>query len=87
MMELINPLTTSVPHHIENSQLNCYTNLLTGFYMMGKIGREWVNFLGCLTHLRPVFLFYTPENSSKLKVSDVLARDKRWEHWSEMKQR
>ena len=39
MTELFNPLTTSIPHHIENSQLNCYTNLLTGFYMIGKIGR------------------------------------------------
>ena len=34
-----NPLTTSVPHHIETSQLTCNANQLTGFYMMGKIGR------------------------------------------------
>ena len=35
----INPLTTSFPHHIETSQLICNTNQLTGFYMMGNIGR------------------------------------------------
>ena len=35
----LNPLTTSVPHHIETSQLICNANQLTGFYMMGNIGR------------------------------------------------
>ena len=35
----INPLTTSVPHYIETSQLICMENQLTGFYMMGSIGR------------------------------------------------
>ena len=34
----INPLTTSVPHHIETSQLICIANQLTGFCMMGNIG-------------------------------------------------
>ena len=32
-------LTTNVTHHIETSQLICIANLLTGFYMMGNIGR------------------------------------------------
>ena len=35
----INLLTTSVPYHIETSQLICDANQLTGFYMMGNIGR------------------------------------------------
>ena len=34
----INPLTASVPHHIEASQLICSGNQLNGFYMMGSIG-------------------------------------------------
>ena len=34
-----NPLTTSVPHQIETSQLVCFANQLTGFYLMGNIGR------------------------------------------------
>ena len=33
-----NPLTTSVPHHIETRRLICSANQLTGFYMMGNIG-------------------------------------------------
>ena len=33
---------TSVPHHTETSQLTCTANQLTGFYMMGNIGRQWV---------------------------------------------
>ena len=37
-----NPLTTNVPHHIETSQLIWNANQLTGFYMMGNIGRQWV---------------------------------------------
>ena len=41
----INPLTTNVPHHRETSQLIYIANHLTGFYMMGNIGRnglrEW----------------------------------------------
>ena len=28
-----------VPHHIETSQLICNANQLSGFYMLGKIGR------------------------------------------------
>ena len=35
----LNPLTTIVPNHIETSQLICIANQLTGFYMMGNIGR------------------------------------------------
>ena len=35
----INPLTTSVSHDIETSQLISNTDQLTGFYMMGSIGR------------------------------------------------
>ena len=35
----LNLLTTNVPHHIETSQLICNANQLTGFYMMGNIGR------------------------------------------------
>ena len=35
----INPLTTSVPHHIETSQLIYDANQLTGFHMMWNIGR------------------------------------------------
>ena len=35
----LNPLTTNVPHYIETSQLICNENQLTGFYMMGNIGR------------------------------------------------
>ena len=35
----INPLTTNVPHQIETSQLICIANQLTGFYLMGNIGR------------------------------------------------
>ena len=32
--ELLNPLTTNVPHHIQTSQLICRAS----FYMMGNIG-------------------------------------------------
>ena len=38
-MVSLNPLTTNVPHHIETSQLIYIANQLTGFYMMGNIGR------------------------------------------------
>ena len=34
-----NPLTTNVPYHIETSQLIINANQLTGFYIMGNIGR------------------------------------------------
>ena len=34
-----NPLTTNVPEHIETSQLICIANQLTGFFIMGDIGR------------------------------------------------
>ena len=43
-VDIINPLTTSVPHHTETSELICMANQFTGFYMMRNIGR-WVN--GC----------------------------------------
>ena len=40
MVEVKNkPLTTSVPHHIETSQLIWRANQLTCFYMMGNTGR------------------------------------------------
>ena len=35
---LINPLTTNVPHQVETSQLIYNANQLTGFYMMMNIG-------------------------------------------------
>ena len=34
-----NPLTTNGPHHIETIQLIYNANQLTGFYIMGDIGR------------------------------------------------
>ena len=40
---IINSLTTNVPHYIKTSQLICFANQLTGFYMMGNIGRSKVN--------------------------------------------
>ena len=42
---VLNPLTTNVPHHIKTGQLICIANQLTGFFMMGNIGRSWVNTL------------------------------------------
>ena len=53
-----NPLTTNVPHHIENCQLICNTNQLTVFYTMGNISRKWL-ILSCST-------------SKKLKLSLLL---------------
>ena len=50
-----NPLRTSVPHHIETSQLICNANQLTGFYMMRTLV---VNGLSKLTSI-PLTL---PEN-------------------------
>ena len=41
----INPATINVPHHIKTSQLICIANQLTGFYMMGNIGRYWAKCL------------------------------------------
>ena len=43
-----NPIKTNVVEHIETSQLICNANQLTGFYMMGSIGRLWVNIEGFL---------------------------------------
>ena len=37
--DFLNPLTANVPHHTETSQFICRANQLTGFYMMGNIGR------------------------------------------------
>ena len=34
---------TNALHHIQTSQLICTANQLTGFYMMGNIGRQWVS--------------------------------------------
>ena len=36
---LFNPLTTNVPCHIETSKLICNASQLTGFYIIGNIGR------------------------------------------------
>ena len=38
-LEHPNPLKTNVLHHIETSRLICSTNQLTGFCMIGSIGR------------------------------------------------
>ena len=38
-LDSFNPLTANVPHHIEASQLICIAVQLTGFHMMGNIGR------------------------------------------------
>ena len=35
----VNPLTTNVSHHIDPSQIICFANQLTGFYMMRSTGR------------------------------------------------
>ena len=43
LRSIVNSLTASVPHHIETSQLICSANLLTDFYMMRNMGRQWVN--------------------------------------------
>ena len=36
-INLLNSLTTNVPHHIETSQLICNANQLTSFYKMENI--------------------------------------------------
>ena len=41
--DCFNPLTTNDSHHIETSQMICIANQLTGFYMIGNIGCQWVN--------------------------------------------
>ena len=38
-LHLLNLLTTNLPKHIETTQLIWNANQLTGFYMMGDIGR------------------------------------------------
>ena len=38
----MNLLTTNIPHHIETCQLIFRANQLTGFYMIGHIGRKWI---------------------------------------------
>ena len=42
---MVNPLTSTVPHHTETSQLTCNGNQLTGFYVVVSNGRKWVNLL------------------------------------------
>ena len=42
--QIINPLTTKVPHHTGTSQLICNANQLTGFYIMGNICRLGLTF-------------------------------------------
>ena len=39
VVKRLNPLTINAPHLAENSQLISNANLLTGFYIMGSIGR------------------------------------------------
>ena len=39
VLEIHKAFTTNVPNHIETSQLIYIANQLTGFYMMGNIGR------------------------------------------------
>ena len=41
-MKWVNSSTPNVPHDIKTSQWICNENQLTGFYMMGKTGIEWV---------------------------------------------
>ena len=31
---------SAINHHIETSQLNCFANQLTGFYMMGTLAAK-----------------------------------------------
>ena len=38
-LQKLNSLTTNGFHHIETSQLICNANQMTGFYVMGNIGR------------------------------------------------
>ena len=38
-----NPLAANIPQDLETSQLICHANQLTRFYMVGNIGRLWVN--------------------------------------------
>ena len=40
---IFNPLAANIPQDLETSQLIFNTNHLTRLYMMGKIGRLWVN--------------------------------------------
>ena len=42
------------PHHIETSQLICIANQLTGFNMLGNIGRNFTWFI--LEYLVPFML-------------------------------
>ena len=46
-MNYINPLTTNVRHHIETRKLISSANKLTGFYMIGNIGRLSINWEFC----------------------------------------
>lgn len=60
-----NPLTTSVPHHMETSQLLYMETELTGFFMMGEIGSQWIKGLKKrVTHFtdKPNSIFITPKH-------------------------
>ena len=57
----IEPFTTNVPHHIKTSQLIFIANHLTGFYMIGNIGRSWVN----QTHFYLLLFSITTASQSK----------------------
>ena len=43
LFEILNPLKTNVPYHIETSQLVCNGNQLTGFYTMGTLVFKGLN--------------------------------------------
>ena len=43
LVDIVNPLTTNVPHHIETSQLICSANQLTGFCMRETLAFKGLN--------------------------------------------
>ena len=43
------PLTTSVPHHTETSQIICFATQLTGLYMIGTFVVNGLKLKGVLT--------------------------------------
>ena len=71
------PSTTSAPHHIETSQLICKANDLTGVYMMGDIGRQWVNLALWMVISHSVFYFaqfFEPSrNKLRIRIMIIIA--------------
>ena len=41
---LTSPINDQCSHDIETSKLICNANQLTGLYVVGNIGRQWVEF-------------------------------------------